>query len=160
MKNKTFSLSQFKHQLEEGDKEFIILNAQNDVIPTKRSRETEVIPMKIELSDLDDPSNKIVLDNYRMFVDFTPSSGFYYFAKALLEATRKNTFETTDLVGQKGRVKLTYYQPEGQDVSYARLNNFVFYASDQEVTQALEKMLDVEDEFELLDDDFEMETDY
>ena len=146
-KEKEICLSDFKVAMEEGTKRFKILNAEYDTINTKKG-ESEVIRMRIELEDIDNPLNNMILENHLMFIDYTPRGRFNQFVQSVLTATGKQAFVPNDIIGLEGKVDLSFYRPEGSDFSYERLDNFIFSAPRDEVKEKLNTYIDQDDDFD------------
>lgn len=139
---KKIFLSQFESKVKDGLTQFVILDAKYDEIKTKKGEDVDVLKLTLELADIADPSITMEIKDDLMFINYSPRGPFYSFIKAVLEATSSTAFTPSLLLGIKGRVELSHYQPEGAEFAYPRLSKWVFNTPSEKVNEALKKYED------------------
>lgn len=135
-------LDDFKVKVSDGAVSFLITDAKYDTIKTKKNENVQIIKLTVEVQELDDPAGDKEVKNINLFVNKTPRGSFHRFVQAVLEIVRTNAFTPSLLIGLKGKAMLSHYTPEGSEFAYPQMNDWVFYANSDEVSEALEEYLD------------------
>ncbi|WP_368652829.1 hypothetical protein AB4Y30_13970 [Ornithinibacillus sp. 4-3] len=135
-------LDDFKEKVSDGAVSFLITDAKYDMIKTKKNEDVQIIKLTVEVQELDNPAGDKEVKNINLFVNKTPRGSFHRFVKAVLEVVRTNAFTPSLLFGLKGKAMLSHYTPEGSEFAYPQMNDWVFYATSDEVSEALEDYLD------------------
>lgn len=135
---KSIFLSQFKPSVEDGPINFTVLDAMYDDIDTKNGVK-QIVKMKVELQERDNEDGDKAVKSINIFTDFTPGGRFYKFVLASVTALSTTSFQPSKLIGLKGEAVLSHYQPEGSDLSFPQLNDWVFYKKDEKVEKAIAK---------------------
>lgn len=136
-KEKTIYLSEFEPKVNDGPVEFVILGAEYDTITTKRGKNSEIVKLKLELQELNNPSSDKEVKNINLFVDRNPGGPFHRFIAASLKALSTTAFRPSLLINLRGKAVLSRHRPEGSDFSFPRVNDWIFYKSNEEVANAL-----------------------
>lgn len=136
---KVIFLSQFESKVDDGPVRFVIVDAKNDVIRTKKGTTSEVIKLDIEITDIEDSSKSKEIKSFLMFENYTSGGVFHKFIKSFLDGTKSTNFTVRKLIGLKGKVELSHYKPEDAEIAYPRLTNWIFDAPNNEVSKTLEK---------------------
>lgn len=150
-------LSEFEPKVSDGDVNFLILDAKYDMIKTKRDKNIQIVKLRMEVQELDNPSGEKETKSITLFVNRNPEGAFHKFVKASLRALRTTAFQPSLLVNLKGKAVLSHYTPEGSERSFPRINNWVFYSSSQEVAESLANYQE-KNEFHLEDDDIDFDS--
>lgn len=135
-------LDDFKEKVSDGAVSFLITDAKYDMIKTKKSEDVQIIKLTVEVQELDNSAGDKEVKNINLFVNKTPRGSFHRFVKAVLEVVRTNAFTPSLLIGLKGKAMLSHYTPEGSEFAFPQMNDWVFYATSEEVSEALEEYLD------------------
>lgn len=135
-------LDDFKEKVSDGAVSFLITDAKYDMIKTKKNEDVQIIKLTVEIQELDNPAGDKEVKNINLFVNKTPRGSFHRFVKAVLEVVRTNAFTPSLLIGLKGKAMLSHYTPEGSEFAFPQMNDWVFYAKSDEVSEALEEYLD------------------
>lgn len=135
-------LDDFKEKVSDGAVSFLITDAKYDMIKTKKNEDVQIIKLTVEVQELDNPAGDKEVKNINLFVNKTPRSSFHRFVKAVLEVVRTKAFTPSLLIGLKGKAMLSHYTPEGSEFTFPQMNDWVFYATSDEVSEALEEYLD------------------
>lgn len=135
-------LDDFNAKVNDGPVSFLITDAKYDMIKTKKNEDVQIIKLTVEVQELDKPSGEKEVKNINLFVNKTPGGSFHRFVKAVLEAVRTNAFTPSLLIGKKGQATLSHYKPEGYEFAFPRMDDWVFYAASDEVSEALKKYKD------------------
>lgn len=155
-KEKEIFLSHFKAKVEDGPVKFLVLDAKYDEITTKNGKK-EIVKLEVELEELNNPDSNKVVQSVNLFVDYNPRGRFYNFVNAAVTAMETNSFQPSKLIGSKGTASLSHYTPKGSELSFAQLNDWVFYKSNVKVAKALANYLDDDDmDFDYEGDDEEI----
>ncbi|WP_409482405.1 hypothetical protein ACKW6F_18880 [Bacillus safensis] len=143
-------LDDFNEKVSDGAVSFLITSAKYDMIKTRKNEDVQIIKLIVEVQELDNPAGDKEVKNVNLFVNKTPRGSFHRFVKAVLEVTRATAFTPSILIGLKGQAMLSHYTPEGSEFGFAQMNDWVFYATSDKVSKALEEYLD--DSLDDLDD--------
>lgn len=135
-------LDDFNDKVSDGAVSFLIMEAKYDMIKTKKNEDVQIIKLTVEVQELDNPAGDKEVKNINLFVNKTPRGSFHRFVKAVLEVVRTNAFTPSILIGLKGKAMLSHYTPEGSEFAFPQMNDWVFYATSDEVSEALEEYLD------------------
>lgn len=135
-------LDDFKVKVSDGAVSFLITDAKYDTIKTKKNENVQIIKLTVEVQELDDPAGDKEVKNINLFINKTPRGSFHRFVKAVLDVVRTNAFTPSLLIGLKGKAVLSHYTPEGSEFAFPQMNDWVFYATSEEVSEALEEYLD------------------
>lgn len=135
-------LDDFNAKVNDGPVSFLITDAKYDMIKTKKNEDVQIIKLTVEVQELDNPAGDKEVKNINLFVNKTPRGSFHRFVKAVLEIVRTNAFTPSLLIGLKGKAMLSHYTPEGSEFAFPQMNDWVFYATSDEVSEALEEYLD------------------
>jgi len=135
-------LDDFKEKVSDGAVSFLITDAKYDMIKTKKNESVQIIKLTVEVQELDNPAGDKEVKNVNLFVNRTPRGSFHRFVKDVLEVVRTNAFTPSLLIGLKGKAMLSHYTPEGSEFAFPRMDDWVFYATSDEVSEALEEYLD------------------
>lgn len=135
-------LDDFKEKVSDGPVNFLIMDAEYDTIKTKKNEDVQIIKLKVQVQELDNPLGDKEVKNINLFINKTPRSSFHRFVKAVLGVAQTNAFTPSLLINLKGQAMLSHYTPKGSEYAYPQLNDWVFYASSDEVSKELEGYLD------------------
>src|SRR5690625_3641277 len=135
-------LDDFKEKVSDGAVSFLITDAKYDMIKTKKNESVQNMKLTVEVQELDNPAGDKEVKNVNLFVNRTPRGSFHRFVKDVLEVVRTNAFTPSLLIGLKGKAMLSHYTPEGSEFACPRMDDWVFYATSDEVSEALEEYLD------------------
>src|SRR5690625_5255016 len=135
-------LEDFKEAVKDGAVSFLITDAKYDMIKTKKNEDVQIIKLTVEVQELDNPAGDKEVKNINLFVNKTPRGSFHRFVKAVLDVVQTNAFTPSLLIGLKGKAMLSHYTPEGSEFAYPQMNDWVFYANSNEVSEALEEYLE------------------
>jgi|SRR5690625_503623 len=148
-KEKAIYLSQFEAKVDDGPVKFLVLDAKYDEMPTKNGVK-EIVKLELELEELNNPDSDKEVKSINLFVDYNPRGRFYNFVNAAVTAMATTSFQPSKLIGLKGEASLSHYTPKGSDLSFAQMNDWVFYKSNEKVAKALASYQE--------DDDFDFDS--
>lgn len=129
-------MNEFVKKIEEGDVEFLLLNARYDTKMTKNG-EKKVVDLELEIQQLEQENGPKEEIPITIFIDYYEGSQFYIFVKAVSEGLNLTTFSPDDLINLRGKATLKYQKPEGYTRDFPRLYNWVFYEKNGKVAEAL-----------------------
>lgn len=146
-KEKVIFLSQFETKVEDGPVRFLVLDAKYDELTTKNGKK-EIVRLELELEELNNPDSNKEVKSVNLFVDYNPRGRFFKFVNAAITALSTTSFQPSRLIGLKGEATLSHYTPKGGDLSFAQMNDWVFYKSNEKVEKALVRYQEDDIDFE------------
>lgn len=149
---KIISLDAFEPRVPDGPVKFLVLDGRYDELETKNGKR-EILKLDLELQELHNSNKKNEKKSINLFVDYNQGSFFHQFVQAVVEGAFITAFQPSKLINLKGQATLSHYQPEGYKFGFPQLSDWVFYQSNQKLTEALEKYQEDDMNFNIDEDD-------
>src|SRR5690625_3826460 len=129
-------INDFVKKVEEGQVDFLVLNAKYDEKST-RNGVKEIVQLELEIQNSHQLNGRKKKISITLSIDNFEGTQFYRFVSAVAEGVGLTAFEPNDLIGLKGQASLSYLKPEGYTIAFPRLHDWLFYQRDEKVAEAL-----------------------